>query len=86
MLVAAYAPTSCRRNREERERFYRDLGRVTGQRPRDSTVVVGGDFNETLGDTMDGLTKLCNDCGLVDVHNNRHGTDNPHFQHACQRE
>ena len=42
-------------------------------------VVVGGNFNETLGDTMDGLTKLSNDCGLVDVNNNRHGVDTHTF-------
>ena len=41
----------------------------------DELVMVGGDFNEVLGDDLDGLTQLCSESGLVDVHNHRHGTD-----------
>lgn len=42
-------------------------------------VIVGGDFNETLGDNNDGLTKLCSDCELIDINQTKHGTDTHSF-------
>jgi endonuclease/exonuclease/phosphatase family metal-dependent hydrolase len=36
-------------------------------------VVVGGDFNEEIGFTLDGLTKLLTHCNLVDPFFNKHG-------------
>ena len=42
-------------------------------------VCVGGDFNETLGDEDNGLTRLMNQCGLVDVHYETHGIDTHTF-------
>ena len=36
-------------------------------------VVVGGDFNETIGDDPGGLTRLCSECGLQDPVFERHG-------------
>jgi len=37
-------------------------------------VSVGGDFNEVLGlEDTDGLTRLCTDCGLVDITLAKHG-------------
>ena len=42
-------------------------------------ICVGGDFNETLGDTQDGLTKLCTECHLLDVVQLRHNTDSHTF-------
>ena len=63
-----------------RHHFAQDLCKfVKDCKNNKELVVVGGDFNETLGDSMDGLTKLCNDCGLVDVHSSRHGTDTHTF-------
>jgi hypothetical protein len=31
-------------------------------------VILGGDFNENLGDTIDGLSHLASICSLTDVH------------------
>ena len=39
-------------------------------------VVVAGDFNETLGDDANGLTRLCTDCQLVDPVFKLHGFSN----------
>jgi hypothetical protein len=36
-------------------------------------IILGGDFNERLGDTQDGLAQLVTQCGLVDVHASNHG-------------
>ena len=36
-------------------------------------VVLGGDFNETIGDNPGGLTRLCSDCGLIDPIFELHG-------------
>ena len=47
---------------------------------QDELVMLGGDLNEVLGDDVDGLTKLCSECGLVDVHNHRHGIDTHTFR------
>ena len=45
----------------------------------EETVVVGGDFNATLGETTSGLTRLCSQCNLVDVNHERHGLDTSLF-------
>ena len=64
-----------------RKHFAEDLCKfVKACKQNNKLVIVGGDFNETLGDTIDGLTKLCNECDLVDVHNNKHGTDTHTFK------
>ena len=39
-------------------------------------IVLAGDFNETLGHDATGMTKLCNDCGLVDPVFELHGCSN----------
>jgi hypothetical protein len=36
-------------------------------------VVLGGDFNERLGDTQKGIANLVTKCGLVDPHASAHG-------------
>ena len=46
----------------------------------DELVCVGGDFNETLGDDNDGLTKLCSECELQDIHYQRHNVDTHNFR------
>jgi hypothetical protein len=38
-------------------------------------IILGGDFNERLGETQDGLAHLVTQCGLADVHTSNHGTD-----------
>ena len=42
-------------------------------------VCVGGDFNETLGDETDGLSKLMSQCGLRDVQTSLYGIDTHSF-------
>jgi hypothetical protein len=36
-------------------------------------IILGGDFNERLGDTHDGIASLASQYGLVDVHASNHG-------------
>ena len=39
-------------------------------------VILGGDFNENLGETIDGLARLVSECKLTDVHAHFHGIKN----------
>jgi hypothetical protein len=36
-------------------------------------IVLGGDLNERLGDTQNGIANLVTECGLVDPHASAHG-------------
>jgi hypothetical protein len=36
-------------------------------------IILGGDFNERLGNTQDGIARLVTQSGLVDVHTSNHG-------------
>jgi endonuclease/exonuclease/phosphatase family metal-dependent hydrolase len=38
-----------------------------------ANVILGGDFNENLGETIDGLAHLVSTCLLMDVHAHFHG-------------
>jgi hypothetical protein len=38
-------------------------------------VILGGDFNENLGETIDGLAHLVSTCQLTDVHAHFHGIE-----------
>jgi endonuclease/exonuclease/phosphatase family metal-dependent hydrolase len=41
-------------------------------------IILGGDFNESMGDTMDGLAQLASTCKLNDTHGLFHDvTDEP---------
>jgi Endonuclease/Exonuclease/phosphatase family len=42
-------------------------------------VIVCGDFNDTIGDRNQGLTKLCSECGLKDVLFDKHGRGSHEF-------
>ena len=41
-------------------------------------VNVCGDFNETIGERPEGLTRLCSECGLIDAFRHMHGME-PEF-------
>lgn len=36
-------------------------------------IILGGDFNETLGDTPEGIAQLVTRCSLTDLHTSNHG-------------
>ncbi len=40
---------------------------------RGEKIIVGGDFNETIGHDANGLTRLCTECDLQDIIFDRHG-------------
>ena len=68
-------PTSLRRHHSQ------DLVQfVKGCQANGELIVVGGDFNETLGDDASGLTRLCSECQLVDPQMHSHG----HTQFSSQ--
>ena len=48
-IVSAYAPTSRRRDKEERRLFWQDLEGVVSTVPTRSFLLLGGDFNAQIG-------------------------------------
>ena len=48
-IVSAYAPTSLRRDTEERQLFWQDLEGVVSTVPARSFLLLGGDFNAQIG-------------------------------------
>jgi hypothetical protein len=58
-----------------RKHFITDLiQEIKKQQMAGADIIIGGDFNERLGETQDGLVHLVTDCGLVDIHATNHGT------------
>jgi hypothetical protein len=45
---------------------------VKACRARGEWLIVAGDFNEVIGSTPDGLTRLCSECGLYDAIVDKH--------------
>jgi hypothetical protein len=58
-----------------RKRFITDLTKeIKKWQKAGADILLGGDFNERLGDTQDGLAHLVTECNLVDIHATNHGT------------
>jgi hypothetical protein len=59
-----------------RKQFIKDLIiEVNKWKSAGADIILGGDFNERLGDTQDGLAHLVTACDLADPHATFHGTD-----------
>jgi hypothetical protein len=62
-------------NPNPRKRFIKDLiMEIKKWQQTGADIILGGDFNERMGDTQDGLAHLITQCGLVDFHAINHGT------------
>jgi hypothetical protein len=58
-----------------RKRFITDLiTEIKTWQHAGADIILGGDFNEQLGETPDGLSHLVTMCGLADIHASNHGT------------
>ena len=58
-----------------RQSFIQDLSvEIEKWKKEGASVIIGGDFNENLGDTIDGLAQLVSNSNLTDVHAHFHGT------------
>jgi hypothetical protein len=62
-------------NPQPRNKFITDLSaEIRKWQDSGADIILGGDFNERLVETKDGLAQLVTDCGLADVHACKHGT------------
>lgn len=62
-------------NPNPRKQFINDLTtEIKKWQHDDANIMLGGDFNDCLGDTHDGITHLVTTCKLADVHASNHGT------------
>ena len=56
-----------------RKHHSNDLGHFVKEcQAKGERIIVAGDFNETLGDTTHGMTRLCSECHLVDPFITKH--------------
>jgi hypothetical protein len=61
---------------QPRKRFITDLcDEIKKWQRAGAEIILGGDFNEKMGDSPDGLSQLVTRCALVDPHAIHHGTD-----------
>jgi hypothetical protein len=64
------------KNPNPRKQFITDLTvEIRKWQNEGADIILGGDFNERLGETQDGLAQLVTQCNLVDPHAINHGTD-----------
>jgi hypothetical protein len=62
------------RHPNPRKKFITDLiNAIKTWQTSGADIILGGDFNERLGDTQDGLAHLVSSCNLADVHASKHG-------------
>ena len=61
-------------NPKPRKQFYRDLDTVISKLREDNhSIILAGDFNESLGDDPEGLDRITIKYGLCDCISYRHG-------------
>jgi hypothetical protein len=73
-LLGYYKMQNRTHPRDLRKHHSNDLLLFVKQCQREGhSVLVAGDFNETLGDAFGGMSRLVSDCGLFDVVADRHG-------------
>jgi hypothetical protein len=67
-LLAAYEDSKYTDPHKLRKHHSNDLVKFVKEcQSKGESVIVAGDFNEVLGSATDGLTRLCSECGLVDI-------------------
>jgi hypothetical protein len=58
-----------------RKRFITDLIQaIKEEQKAGADIILGGDLNERLGETQDGVAHLVMECGLVEIRATNHGT------------
>ena len=66
-----------------RKQFITDLTRLLSQYVQDkSDIILMGDFNETIGMSIDGMAQVINECGLTDVQAFKHGLETEQSTYA----
>ena len=68
-VVSSYAPTSCRKNDEERQQFYEDFEKCVKECGKNETLIIGGDFNASMGVRRDKDCKVLGPHGVRTVTN-----------------
>ena len=67
-----------------REAFISDLtAAIKTWQSAGTEIILGGDFNECLCDTPDGIRHLVTQCNLVDIHANNHSIQGEPNTYNC---
>jgi hypothetical protein len=84
-LAMALAPTRRPHGPNPHKQFIIDLSiEINKWKKSGAEIILGGDFNEKLGDTQDGLARLVTQCNLADIHASQHGIqDEPNTYSGC---